>query len=73
MFEDNQSCLKLLDRENVSNRTKHIDTRCHFAKELKKNGKTNFEYCPIEHMLADMLTKPLDAIRIHELASKLLA
>ena len=73
MFEDNQSCLKLLDSENVSNRTKHIDTRYHFAKEMKRNGTTNFKYCPTEHMLADMLTKPLDAVRIHELASKLLA
>lgn len=31
MNEDNQSCLKMLDSEKFSNRTKHIATRFHFA------------------------------------------
>ena len=56
MYEDNQSCLKMLNSENVCNRTKHIDTRYHFAKELQEKGHTFFKYCPTEEMIADILT-----------------
>ena len=70
IYEDNQSCLKLLDSNKFSNRTKHIDTKYHFAKALKIEGKMNFVYCPTEHMIADMLTKPLGKIRLRTLAQK---
>ncbi|KAG5888857.1 hypothetical protein JTB14_031415 [Gonioctena quinquepunctata] len=59
MFEDNQSCLKLLDNEKISDRTKHIETKYNFAKNLKLTNKIMFQYCPSHSMLADFLTKPL--------------
>lgn len=66
MFEDNQSCLKLLDNNKTSTRTKHIDTKFHFVRDLKVMGKIDFEYCPTENMLADILTKPLEKIKIQK-------
>ncbi|KAG5873511.1 hypothetical protein JTB14_034313 [Gonioctena quinquepunctata] len=59
MFEDNQSCLKLLDNEKMSDRTKHIETKYNFVKNLKLTNKIMFQYCPSHSMLADFLTKPL--------------
>ncbi|KAG5869781.1 hypothetical protein JTB14_022626 [Gonioctena quinquepunctata] len=59
MFEDNQSCLKLLDNERISDRTKHIETKYNFVKNLKLTNKIMFQYCPSHSMLADFLTKPL--------------
>ncbi|XP_055542533.1 uncharacterized protein LOC129728142 [Wyeomyia smithii] len=35
LFEDNQSCLKMLESDKFSNRTKHIPTKIHFAKDLQ--------------------------------------
>lgn len=37
IFEDNQSCLKLIQEEKLSNRTKHIDTRYYFVKDMMRD------------------------------------
>jgi hypothetical protein len=50
IFEDNQSCLKLIENKRSSNRTKHIDTKYHFIKDLKDRKIINFIYCPTEEM-----------------------
>lgn len=67
IYEDNQSCLKLIQDEKLSNRTKHIDTRYHFVKDFVTKKIVECEYCPTETMLADLLTKPLPAQRIKTL------
>ncbi len=38
-------------------KTKHIDTRYHFLRDLVKSGAVVIEYCPITDMVADALTK----------------
>ena len=70
IFEDNQSCLKLISNKKFSHRTKHIDTKFHLVKELKEGGTLDFKYCPTDQMLADMLTKPLNIIKLKYLAQK---
>lgn len=64
ILEDNQSCLKATENEKFSKRTKHIDTKFHFVKNYQEESITKYEYCPTEHMVADMLTKPLEAIKL---------
>lgn len=64
LYEDNQSCLKMLDAEKFSNRTKHISTKFHYAKDLKTKGVVQYEYCPSETMAADLLTKPIARLRL---------
>lgn len=59
IFEDNQSVLKMIEEEKLSNRTKHIDTRYYFVKDFIERGLIACSYCPTEDMLADLLTKPL--------------
>lgn len=63
MKEDNQSCLKLLD-DKINNRTRHIDVKYHYVKEMKKDGKVKFIYCQSNEMLADMMTKPLTSNKL---------
>uniref|UniRef100_A0AAG5DV13 Retrovirus-related Pol polyprotein from transposon TNT 1-94 n=1 Tax=Anopheles atroparvus TaxID=41427 RepID=A0AAG5DV13_ANOAO len=65
--EDNQSCLKLLESDKFSNRTKHIDTKYNFVKDLCRKGTIKFVYCPSELMIADLLTKPVKRVRIEQL------
>lgn len=67
IHEDNQSCLKLISGEKLSNRTKHIDTRKHFVKNHVDSGDIECDYCPTEEMMADLLTKPLSGPRIEKL------
>lgn len=68
IYEDNQSCLKLLRAKGFNNRTKHIDTKYHFVKELKERSAMDFVYCQTSDMIADMLTKPLHGVRLKKLA-----
>lgn len=70
IYEDNQSCLKFILNSKFSNRTKHIDTKYHFVKDLKNRDIMDFKYCPTEHMLADMLTKPMGAQKLSTLREK---
>lgn len=70
VFEDNQSCLKMIASEKFSNRSKHIDTKYHFVKDYVANKIVTCKYCPTEEMVADLLTKPLNANKINYLREK---
>jgi ribonuclease HI len=59
IFADNQSAIKLLKNPVLSMRSKHIDVVYHFARERVARKEVKFEYVKTEHMLADMLTKPV--------------
>lgn len=71
IFEDNQSCLKLVKNEKFSRRSKHIETKYHFIKDLRDKEVIRLMYCPTELMEADMLTKPLNAIKIKQFRKQL--
>jgi hypothetical protein len=66
VFNDNQSAQRLLHvNEYCHKRTKHIDLRFHFVKDLIKRNMINVKYMPTDKMLADILTKPLGRVK-HE-------
>jgi hypothetical protein len=67
LFEDNQSTLKMIHNGKWSNRTKHMDLKYHFIKDLHEKKVVDFKYCPSSDMAADLLTKPIKATRIIEL------
>lgn len=71
IYEDNQSCLKLIENNNASNRSKHIDTKYFFIKDLIKQNIISYKYCSTENMIADILTKPLSKIKFAKLRSLL--
>ncbi|OAE25645.1 hypothetical protein AXG93_4368s1040 [Marchantia polymorpha subsp. ruderalis] len=59
--EDNQGALKLLKHSMASKRSKHIDIMHHFEREQVMRDEVKFEYCPIDKMLADFMTKVVPA------------
>jgi len=59
---DNQSCIALAKDPGNHDRSKHIDIRIHFIRDLVDNGKVIFIFCPTEDMLADGLTKPVPMV-----------
>lgn len=66
LYNDNQSSLRLLEvKEFCHKRTKHIDIRYHYMKDLIKDNIIKAKYLCTENMLADVLTKPLSSIK-HE-------
>lgn len=64
---DNQSAIKLVSNQRISNATKHIETKYHFIKDIKEKGTINIKYCPAENNIADMLTKPLGPLKLKQL------
>lgn len=60
--EDNQGCINSLGREKFSAKSKHIEIKYH-----KKKNRVNFQYCPTETMIAAMLTKLLEAVKLRKL------
>ncbi|KXJ71441.1 hypothetical protein RP20_CCG020560 [Aedes albopictus] len=67
IYEDNQSCLKIIEREKLTRKMKHIATKFHFTKDLIEKQEIECIYCPSEDMVADLLTKPLQRIRLEKL------
>lgn len=66
IFEDNQSCLKIIQNSNASSRTKHIDVRYNFIKDYVKRNVLLCKYCSTEDMIADILTKPLNRTKFEK-------
>lgn len=56
---DNNSAIKLSRNPILRGRTKHIDVRYHFLRNLTKEGIIEMKHCGTENQLADLMTKPL--------------
>ncbi|XP_055622701.1 uncharacterized protein LOC129766214 [Toxorhynchites rutilus septentrionalis] len=65
--EDNQSTIALTQGDRTERRSKHIDTKYNYIKELVREGVIQLKYCPSEFMEADILTKPLQMIKLQRL------
>eukprot|EP00253_Pinus_taeda_P034421 PITA_34421 len=59
IFCDNSSAIALSNNFVFHKRTKHIDTKFHYIKELVNNGAIVLKHCRIQEQVADILTKPL--------------
>eukprot|EP00253_Pinus_taeda_P031173 PITA_31173 len=60
IFCDNSSAIALSKNSEFHKRTKHIDTRFHYIRELVGNGEIVLEHCRTQEQVAYILTKPLD-------------
>lgn len=67
IYEDNQGCIKLANSEKLNARTKHIDVRHHYLRDLVDRNVINLVYCETDRMIADALTKPLPRPKFEEL------
>ena len=67
VFEDNEGAKALAENPLSSARTKHIDVRYHFLRELVKRNEIAIRHVQSKDQHADILTKPLgrDAFSRH--------
>jgi hypothetical protein len=56
---DNTGAIMLLENETISHRTKHIDVRVHFMRDLRADKIINIEYVNTHFKHADPYTKNL--------------
>ncbi|KAF2345048.1 hypothetical protein FHG87_024196 [Trinorchestia longiramus] len=69
--EDNQSAISLAQNPKYHGRSKHIDIKFHYVRDLVRNKEIDLVYCPSNDMLADIFTKGLSAEKFSRLRSKL--
>lgn len=67
IFCDNTSAINISKNPVQHSRTKHIDLRYHFIRDLVEKDILELSFVPTEHQLADILTKPLDTDRFETL------
>ena len=60
VYQDNEAVLKLMKSDRRTHqRTKHLDARYFYARELEENKEIEIMWTPTAHMIADLMTKPL--------------
>jgi hypothetical protein len=59
MYCDNSSAIKLSKNPVMHGRSKHIDIRFHFLRDLTRDGVVTLLHCYSQEQLADIMTKPL--------------
>jgi hypothetical protein len=69
ILTDSESSRAMMTGIKVKNRTKHIDTRYHFTRDLVMKKKAKLFYVSTEMNVADMFTKPLGPLRLSKLKS----
>jgi hypothetical protein len=59
LYEDNQSCIAMTKNSTHHNRSKHIDIRYHFIRDLIESKTIEILYVKTQEQIADIFTKPL--------------
>ena len=74
MYQYNKSAilLEMNGKMSISNRTKHIKVRLFFIKYDIARGQLYVDYCLIEKMCADFLTKPLQGTSLKIMTAMLM-
>ena len=67
IYCDNNSTIELSKNHVFHKRSKHIDIRYHFIRELINNGEIYLEFCKSEDQSADIFTRPLEKQRFEHL------
>ena len=63
VYFDSQSAIHLAKNQVYHARTKHIDVRYHFIREIMEDGEIQLQKIGTKHNPADMLTKVVSGIK----------
>jgi hypothetical protein len=62
LYSDNTACIALPKDPIAHSRTKHIEIRYHYIRQLVAYNKLVLVYIPTEDILVDIFTKPLGGL-----------
>jgi hypothetical protein len=68
---DNSSAIKLSRNPVMHRRTKHIDVRFHYLRDLTNEGVIKLEFCGTKDQIADIMTKPIKLDQFEKLRDSL--
>jgi hypothetical protein len=70
LLEDNTGCIFLIQNQSVSGRTKHIEVRWHYLRQLYQKRELTVTYVQSEENESDMMTKNVVEKLHHKFAKK---
>ena len=59
IFCNNQSCVKLTESSVFHDKSKHIEIKFHYIRDMVQRGSVKLQYVATEEQIVDVLTKPL--------------
>lgn len=71
IYCDNNSAIKLSKNPVLHGRSKHIDVKYHFLRDLTRKGVIDLIFCKSEEQVADIFTKPLKVASFQKLREML--
>ena len=71
IFCDSKSAISLTKNPVFHGRSKHIDIKFHYIRDLVKEDEIAMEFCKSEDQIADILTKSLKAETFYSLKQKM--
>jgi hypothetical protein len=71
IMSDSSSAIKISKNPVMHGRSKHIDVRFHFLRDLVKDGVIKLEFCGTKEQVADVMTKPLKLDQFQKLRQML--
>ena len=71
IYCDNMSTIKLSKNPMLHGRSKHIDVRFHFLRDLCKEGIIELNFCRSDEQIADLFTEPLKQPLFEKLRRKM--
>lgn len=73
IYQDNEAVMKLMRSDRRTHqRTKHLDVRYFYARDLEQEGAIMLKWIPTADMIADLMTKPVTGALFKELTAKLM-
>ena len=60
---DNQSCVQMSVNPVFHDKSKHIEIRYHFIRDMVQKGAVKLQYIPTNDQTAYVLTKPLPRVK----------
>ena len=68
---DNQSCVKLSENLVFHDKSKHIEIKYHYIRDMVQRGAVKLQYVAMEEQIVDVLMKPLGRVKFEYFREKL--
>ena len=68
---DNQSCINLSENRVFHDKSKHIEFKYHYIRDMVQRGAVKLQYAVTDEQIANVLTKPLSRVKLEYFREKL--